>query len=435
MEINPTRMCELLVGLPDVNVLAVADVPNLPIVVHIECRVETAWCRSCGVRAVLKDRDDVELVDLPCFGRPARLRWRKQRWHCRETACPARSWTHVDHRIAAPRAALTDRAARWATVQVGRHGRSVSDVADELGCDWHTVNDAVVRYGEALLAADTDRVGMVAALGLDETLFVRLGAWRTQQWCTSIVDVGAPGHPAKLIEIVEGRTAATVSQWLEAQPAGWLAAIRWGVLDMSGPYRKTFDDSLPDAVQVADPFHVVKHANSKLDECRRRVQNETLGHRGRKGDPLYRSRRLLTTGHDRLHGRGHTKLLSLLEAGDPHGEVRMTWHAKETVRGLYEIDAPDVAADYLDELVVDMAEPAMPPEVQSLAGTLRRWRGQILAWHRARVSNGPTEAFNNLIKRVKRIAFGFRRFRHYRVRALLYAGRPNWELLATVTPR
>ena len=45
---------------------------------------------------------------------------------------------------------------------------------------------------------------------------------------------------------------------------------------MSGPYRKTFDDSLPDAVQVADPFHVVRHANSKLDECRRRVQNETL---------------------------------------------------------------------------------------------------------------------------------------------------------------
>jgi Transposase len=49
-----------------------------------------------------------------------------------------------------------------------------------------------------------------------------------------------------------------------------------------------------------------------------------------------------------------------------------------------------------------MAEPAMPPEVRSLAGTLRRWRAQILAWHRAKVSNGPTEAFNNLIKRIKR---------------------------------
>ena len=201
---------------------------------------------------------------------------------------------------------------------------------------------------------------------------------------------------------------------------------------MSGPYRKTFDDSLPDAVQVADPFHVVRHANSKLDECRRRVQNETLGHRGRKADPLYRSRRLLTSGHERLASNGETRLLSLLEAGDPHGEVRMTWHAKETVRRLYDIDDPDVAAAYLDELVGDMAEPAMPPEVRSLAGTLRRWRAQILAWHRAKVSNGPTEAFNNLIKRIKRVGFGFRRFRNYRVRALLYAGRTNWDLLATI---
>jgi len=51
------------------------------------------------------------------------------------------------------------------------------------------------------------------------------------------------------------------------------------------------------------------------------------------------------------------------------------------------------------------------------------------------VSNGSTEAVNNLIKRIKRIGFGFRRFRNYRIRALLHAGRPNWDLLATITPR
>jgi len=51
------------------------------------------------------------------------------------------------------------------------------------------------------------------------------------------------------------------------------------------------------------------------------------------------------------------------------------------------------------------------------------------------VTNGPTEAINNLIKRIKRIGFGLRRFRHYRVRALLYAGKPNWDLLANITPR
>ena len=57
-----------------------------------------------------------------------------------------------------------------------------------------------------------------------------------------------------------------------------------------------------------------------------------------------------------------------------------------------------------------------------------------MAWHGALVTNGPTEAVNNLIKRIKRIGFGFRRFAHYRTRGLLYAGKPNWVLLATITP-
>ena len=76
---------------------------------------------------------------------------------------------------------------------------------------------------------------------------------------------------------------------------------------------------VPDALQVADPFHLVKLANTKLDECRRRVQNETMGHRGRKSDPLYRCRRLLTKAEERLDDKGRDKLMGLLRAGDPKG--------------------------------------------------------------------------------------------------------------------
>jgi len=429
-------MCELLVGLPEVTVLAVDDRPDGgPVVVHVESRVEGAWCRVCGCRASVKDRPEVELVDLPCFGRPAGLVWRKHRWWCRQRACPAGSWTHVDARIAAPRAAMTDRAARWATVQVGRLGRSVNEIAEALGCDWHTTNDAVVAYGEALLDADADRVGDVDALGLDETLFNRTGPRRTQQWCTSVVNVGGPDRAAQLIDVVAGRSAARVLEWLDNQPEAWKQRIRYGVLDLSGPYRKVFTDGLGHVTQVADPFHVVKLPNSKLDECRRRVQTETLGHRGRKTDPLYRARRLLTKAHERLDDRGEAKLRGLLAAGDPHGEVRMAWHAKETVRSIYDITDPKVARDFVTQLGLDVQDESCPPEVQSLGRTLRRWLAHITAWHEAKVTNGPTEAINNLIKRIKRIGFGFRRFRHYRVRALLYAGRPKWALLATITPR
>lgn len=152
-------------------------------------------------------------------------------------------------------------------------------------------------------------------------------------------------------------------------------------------------------------------------------------------DPLYRSRRLLTKADERLDDRGRDRLLGLLEAGDPRGEVRLAWHAKEVVRSIYAIEDPALAVEFVERLGVDLQDQSCSAELNQLGRTIQRWSAQIAAWHRARVSNGPTEAVNNLIKRVKRVAFGFRRFDHYRIRALLYAGKPNWELLATVTPR
>jgi len=433
VETNPIRVCELLVGLPEVNVLGVDDDADGPLRVHVEARAGRPVCPRCGGPVWRKDRDRVMLVDLPAFGRPVRLVWHKQRWECPDDACPVGTFTEQAPRIAPARGAMTDRAGRWVTVQVGRLGRTVAEVARELGCDWHTVNDAVIAYGTALIDGDEDRIGDVCALGLDETLFFKEGPWQTQRWATSIVDVSAPGG-ARLLDVVPGRTAAGPSVWLQARPAEWRQAIRFGVLDLSGPYRKTFADVLPHVTQVVDPFHLVKLANSKLDECRRRVQNETLGHRGRKDDPLYRARRLLTKAHERLDQRGDQRLVGLLRAGDPRGEVKTAWHAKEVIRQIYTIDDPDLASGFVAQLGADLQDDSCPPEVHSLGRTLIRWLDQIVAWHHARVSNGPTEAINNLIKRIKRIGFGFRRFRNYRIRALLYAGKPNWDLLTTLTP-
>jgi len=79
VESDPTRMCELLVGLPEVNVLCIDDVAGDPIRVHIEGRSKRPGCAGCGVFAQVKDRPVVELVDLPCFGRATRLIWHKHR--------------------------------------------------------------------------------------------------------------------------------------------------------------------------------------------------------------------------------------------------------------------------------------------------------------------------------------------------------------------
>ena len=94
----------------------------------------------------------------------------------------------------------------------------------------------------------------MGALGLDETLMGRRGRFKDKSWSTSIVDVGR----GQLLDIVPGRTAQAPAVWLLSRPREWRENVRWAVLDLSGPYRAAFDTALPDAAQVADPFHVVR---------------------------------------------------------------------------------------------------------------------------------------------------------------------------------
>ena len=189
MECDPTRVCELVVGLGDVEVLGVDDGPGEPLGVHVRCRAARPVCGGCGQRLWSDGERAVVLVDLRAFGRPVRLVWHKRRWRCCRDGCGAGTVTEADREIAPPRALLTSRAARWATRQAGR-GRPLKDVAAELGCGWHTVNRAVQRWGRALLDAHTERISEVAALGLDEHSMMRRGRFRAKTWGTSIVDVG-----------------------------------------------------------------------------------------------------------------------------------------------------------------------------------------------------------------------------------------------------
>ena len=428
LETDPRRMLERLVGLPEVTVLGLSSTDER-FELHIESIAERPGCPVCGVVATPKGWREVVLVDLQFGGKSMALHWHKRRWRCADEGCPNGSWTECDDRIAHPRMKLTRRAALRATEDVGRRGRTVNEVAIELGCDWHTVNDAVVAYGGALLE-HPGRFETVNALGLDETAFLRCAPYYRTEFVTSIVDV----ERGQLLDLVPGRGGEAPRNWLMAQGQQWRDAVEFATLDLSGAYKAVLDACVPDATQVADPFHVVKLANDRIDEVRRRIQNEVYGHRGRKNDPLYRARRLLTMAEERLGDKGTDKMRGLLRAGDPSGQVAIAWEAKEAVRELYGHQDQATALRWIDALADDLTDKVRPPEVRSLGRTLSRWRQEITAWHRCHFTNGPTEAMNNLVKRVKRVAFGFTNFRNYRVRALLYAGKPDWSKLATITP-
>jgi transposase len=411
-------LAEALLGLPGFRVLAVTETAA-EVVIEIETTVEFVGCRGCGTRAVAHERMPVEVRDLACFGRPARLVWRKRRWRCVDADCDAKTWTETSPAFSA-RALLTLRAGVETCRQVGENARPVAELADELGVCWWTVMAAVIEHGTPLVD-DPARVGPVTKLGVDETSWLRANRAHATLYATGLVDLDA----GILIDMVEGNSAADLRRWCVSQDRAWLHGISVVTTDLAESYRAGLDPHLAHATRVADPFHVVRVGNRCVDTVRRRVQQETLHHRGRKADPLYRIRKLLLAGSERLDERGHHRMLLGLRVGDPNDEVVGAWLAKESVRDVYLTDDPDEAALLLDKAIVGCGEDDVE-EIRSLGRTLAAWRTEILEHHNTGASNGPTEGLNLCVKKVKRCGHGFRRFQHYRLRVLLHAGGVTW---------
>ncbi len=381
----------------------------------VETQAGTVGCFGCGTRALSKGRRRTKVRDLYCGGRPVVVVWSKRLWRCGAPDCDVKGWSEISPLIAA-RASLTERARAEACVQVGRDNRAVAEVGRSLGVGWWTVMNAVRDHGEPLVD-DPERMGAVGGLGLDETAWLRANATRHTAYVTGFVDIVA----GRLLDIVAGRSARVVEAWLANRPEAWLAGVHTVAIDPHRGYANGVAERLAHATLVVDPFHAVRLANVAIDDVRRRVQQDECGHRGRKGDPLYGIRRLLLRGNERLSDRARARLEAGLAAGDPRDEVLDAWLAKEALRFMYAADTMAEAARRFDAFVKE-AKSSVAPELHRLAKTMSKWRREILAHHRSGASNGPTEAVNLVIKKVLRVAHGFRNLENYRLRLLLHCG-------------
>jgi transposase len=385
----------------------------------VETQAGVVGCAGCGTRALSKGRRRTKVRDLSCGGRPVVVVWAKRIWRCPDAHCDVKTWSETSPLIAR-RASMTERARAEACRRVGQDNHAVAQVGRSLGVGWAAVMAAVRDYGQPLVE-DPGRIGAVGGLGLDETAFLRANARRHTVFVTGFVDIIA----GRLLDIVAGRSAKVVETWLARRPQAWLAGVHTVAIDPHRGYANGVAEKLAHATLVVDPFHAIRLANMAIDDVRRRVQNDTLGHRGRTGDPLYGIRRLLLRANERLSDHARSRLEAGLAAGDPLDEVLDAWLAKEALRHSYAADTMVEAARRFDAFLREAKSSAVP-ELHRLAKTMSRWRAEILAHHRTGASNGPTEAVNHLIKKVLRVAHGFRNLDNYRLRLLLHCG-VKWQ--------
>ena len=385
------------------------------------------WCRSCG--GVGRPRDTVvrRLAHVPFGWRPTVLLVRLRRYAC--TGC-GRVWRQDLDRAAPARSKLSRDAVLWALKSLVIDRLSVARIAAALSVAWHTVNDAVLAAGRELLITDPTRLHGVEVIGVDEH------CWRhprgkqardVERFVTVIIDltpVRDGTGPARLLDLVEGRSKAVFRAWLDAQTPAFRAGLQVVAMDGFTGFKTATSEALPEAVAVMDPFHVVALAGDALERCRQRVQQQTLGHRGRSGDPLYGIRRRLRTGADLLDPRQVDRLDAVLGAPQ-HLPVALTWSVYQRIIAAYRHPDRECGKRALTALIQSLRRgvPAALPELVTLGRTLHRRAADVLAYFdRPGTSNGPTEAINGRLEHLRGTALGFRNLTHYMTRALLDCG-------------
>jgi transposase len=330
---------------------------------------------------------------------------------------PASSSTSSPHDLKTARCPLEVRAlgrtiARWRDQIVAWHRARVSNGPTEA------VNNLVKRVKRVAFGITNFRNYRIRRCSTPEA---QLGPTRHPH---TPLKRGEP--PAGiLIDMVEGNTASDLREWCQPTTHRVAGGIKTVSIDLTDSYRAGLSPHLDHAVRVADPFHVVRVANRCLDQVRRRVQNETKGHRGRKGRPAVSDPQAAIERQRTPRPQGQDRMLLGLRVGDPYDEVAGAWLAKESVRDVYLVDDP----------------PTPPPSRQDhhRLPRRRRRRDPSPRPHPRPVadrdpqpssgtgaSNGPTEGLNLVIKKVKRAGHGFHRFDHYRLRCLLHAGGITW---------
>ena len=390
----------------------------------IACRVVDPddWCHRCGQHGLLRDTVVRRLAHEPLGWRPTVLEVLVRRYRCADCA---HVWRQDTAKAAEPKARLSRRGLRWALEGIVVQHLTVARVAEGLDVSWNTANDAVLAEGKRVLINDPARFAGVTTIGVDEHVWRHTR--RGDKYVTVIIDL-TPARtnsgPVRLLDMVEGRSKSVFKTWLSERDQAWRDQVEVVAMDGFTGFKTATTEELPDAVAVMDPFHVVRLAGDALDKCRRRIQQDLHGHRGRAGDPLYSARRTLHTGTSLLTDKQKNRLDALF-ADDAHVAVEVTHAAYQRMITAYRDADPTRGHDLMTKLIASLSSgvPAALVELRSLGRTLKQRAPDVLAYfERPGTSNGPSEAINGRLEHLRGSALGFRNLTNYTARSLLETG-------------
>ena len=377
-------------------------------------------CVSCGCVCRVRTSRERTLVHVPLGSDAIHLKVRVCTYEC--VTC-ARMWHDDLKALVSGRTLLSRAAVDWALRRVALESASISACARTLGCSWNALDRAVRAHGMRILSR-SDPYARVTRIGVDEHVW-RHGAFG-DRYVTVIVDLTprCDGRPARLLDIVPGRSAQVLREWMQARGGEFTRRVGVVAMDAFAGWKQAVESVVPHAVEVIDPFHVVQLAAARVTKVRCRLQRDATGRRGVKGDRLYDCRRALLTSDEYLGARGRARLMTLFAIQTNH-DLMLAHDAYQRVIHAYRCDDRRRGERMMRELIDDLTGPGRYKgcrELASLGRVLKRRMRDILALFRhPHSSNGPTEAINGRLETLRGNAMGFANTTSYIQRCLIHS--------------
>lgn len=219
------------------------------------------------------------------------------------------------------------------------------------------------------------------------------------------ITIGEPRHK-KLLSVLKDDRQETLTRYLESLPNEAKSRVKEVCIDMKLGYLKVIEKTLPDALIVADRFHVVKEMVRQVEDLRKIMQNN-----GRIGNKRI-NRFLLAKNREDLNNSERERLKMIFARNKKFPSLQNAYFVKEKVREIYLSKNKTEAARKFDVLISQL-EGVEVGKLREMRDTLKRWKPCILNFFESRTTNGFIEGCHNKIKLIKRMSYGFRNFRNY----------------------
>lgn len=363
--------------------------------IHIELPVREQICPHCKSKTTkIKDYRTQIIKDIPIRFKTTLLSYRKRRYQCRECGKTFYEKAH----FLPKRARKTTRVSEFIVDRL-KTKQSMKDIAKDANVSINTVSRLLPPLA-------------VSAKHLPEVLCIdefkgNTGYYKYQ---VSLMD----GKTRKPIDIIECRYKSHLFDYFNKFTLEERKKVKYVVIDLWKPYKDLATTYFPNSIVVADRFHFIRYATEAVDTVRKQVQNKLS-----KNERKYfkHSRKLLLSKYENLKTKKQKEDLNYILINYSEN-LRIAYREKEEMLEIIRMEDKNKAIEKLNNWVKRNLESHIIA-LKNCAKTYFNWIREIRNAIKVKYSNGPMEGYNNKIKTLKRVAFGFRNFTHFKARILL----------------